>query len=159
MPLSSLPYSAAELTAMLENLQRQAAREGLDFTGYLESATKWNTHMALTAGAYAQAEEPHRFDTFHLALFYACFTEGKDLSDLAIIASAAAAAGLDAARMEAALKEGVYDSTIGEAADEARRRGITGVPTFILGNRRVVVGAQPSEALRKAVEEAAAGMG
>ena len=75
MPLSALPYTEGELSAMMDNLRRQAAGEGLDFGGLARERGLVNTHRALLAGSYAQAEEPERFRTFHKALFRAHFTE------------------------------------------------------------------------------------
>jgi predicted DsbA family dithiol-disulfide isomerase len=155
-PLSSLPYTPDELAAMMENLRRHAAAEGLAFAARSPHSLLANTHRALAAGAYAQREEPERFAEFHHALFRAAFTEDRNVGDPGVLRAVAAASGLDLARLDAALDAGTYEPALREAAAEARRRGITAVPSFDFGGGRLLVGAHPPEALAQAAERAAA---
>ena len=153
LPLSALPYTAGELSAMIDNLRRQAAGEGLDFSGLGGERGLINTHRALLAGCYAQEVEPERFDTFHHALFRAHFTEGRNINDDEVLGSLAASSGLDAVQMMAALFEGTFEEVLRETAAEAGRGSITAVPAFRFDGRRLIVGAQPAAALAKAVEK------
>lgn len=41
-------------------------------------------------------------------------------------------------------------------AEEARAMGVTGVPTFVIGGRHVVSGAQPTELWTRVIEEVSA---
>ncbi len=152
MPLSALPYSPEELSAMIDNLRRHAAGEGLDFSGLGEGRALVNTHRALLAGCYAQEEEPERFESFHHALFHAHFTEGLNINDDTVLEKLAVSSGLDAARMTAALDGGTFEETLRETAAEAGREGVTAVPAFLLEGRHLVVGAQPAATLAMGIE-------
>lgn len=154
LPLSELPYRADDLATMMANLHVEAEKEGLDFSGHIRSETgRVNSHRALLAGAYAQAEEPERFEAFHWALFQAYFAGGKNLADPAVVAEAAAAAGLDGEKMEAALDKAAYEAVLKKNAAEAGTFGITGLPYFIFGEKEAVVGAEKVEVLRKAARK------
>ena len=152
MPLSALPYTAEELSAMIDNLRRQAVGEGINFSGLGVERGLVNTHRALLAGCYAQRDEPERFNSFHHALFHAHFSEGKNINDDRILERLANSSGLDVARMMAALDFGTFEEVLRETTAEAARTTITAVPAFHLDGRYLIVGAQPAAALAKAVE-------
>ena len=154
LPFLGLSYPPDRLSAMLDYLQRIAPEEGLDFTKRLQIARLANTHRALLVSAYTQAEEPEAFDRLHRKLFHAYFTEGKDIGDAGVLREIAMAARLDIGRMELALAAGDYESEIEKTTAEARRRGITGTPTFTFGNHQPPVpGAQPTEVLLQAIQQ------
>jgi len=157
LPLSSLGYDPDELDAMMANLRRQAAAEGIDFAPRSPASLLANTHRALAASAWAQVEAPGHFEAFHHAIFRASFCEPHNIGDPAVLRDLAIAAGLDAARMDAALAAGAGEDAVRDAALDARRRGITAVPAFVFGGSRVVVGAHPVAALVQAAEQAAGG--
>lgn len=141
---------------MQEHLQRNAAAEGIDFARRSLSSQLVNTHRALAASLHAQAEEPDRFEAFHHALFRANFSEMRNIGEPAVLRDIASAAGLDLARLDAALETGAGDSAFREAAAEAHRHRITAIPAFVFGGNRVIVGAHPEAALVQAAEDAAA---
>jgi len=149
MPVEELPYSPDVWARMQEALARNAAAEGLEVGARPKVS---NTHRALAAGAYAQAEEPARFPAFHQRLFRAYFAEGRDLGDPEVIETVAGSAGLDLARLGRALDGGSYDRAIAETGEDARRMGITGTPTFVFDRRLAAEGAQPVSVLRDALD-------
>jgi predicted DsbA family dithiol-disulfide isomerase len=152
MPLSALPYTAEELSAMIDNLRQHAVAEGLDFSGLGGERGLVNTHRALLAGCYAQEDEPKRFEGFHHAIFRAHFTEGSDINDDEVLKGLAASSGLDVERMMAALDGSTLEEVLRSTTAEAGRRGVTAVPAFRFNDRHLIVGAQPASALAKAVE-------
>lgn len=152
MPLSALSYTAEELSAMIDNLKRHAAGEGLDFSGLGVERGIVNTHRALLAGCYAQQDEPAQFSSFHHALFHAHFTEGKNINDDGILEKLAKSSGLDATRMMEALDSGTFEGVLRETAAKAARTTITAVPAFHLDGRYLIVGAQPVEAIAKVIK-------
>ena len=154
LPLSSLGYDPDELAMMMGNLQRQAAAEGIDFAPRSPASLLANTHRALAASAWAQVEAPGHFEAFHHALFGANFCVTRNIGDPGVLRDLATAAGLDAARMDAALAAGAGEDAVRGAALDARRRSITAVPAFVFGGRQVVVGAHPPAALAQAAEQA-----
>jgi len=151
MPVEDLPYPPDVWARMQDALRRSAAAEGLD-VGKRPKVS--NTHRALAAGAYAQAEEPERFAGFHRRLFEGYFAEGHDLGDPAVVCRLATEADVDVSRMIEALDEGRYESTIKDTAHDARVMGISGTPTFVFDRRFAASGAQPTETLVRAFERA-----
>ena len=149
MSVEDLPYSPEQWQRMQEALRRSADDEGLE-VGKRPMVS--NTHRALVAGAYAQAEEPERFPTFHEALFRGYFAEGRDLGGPGVVADLARGSGLDVERMTDALEDGRYESELTATTEQARRLGITGTPTFVFGNRYSAVGAQPADVLLRAID-------
>jgi predicted DsbA family dithiol-disulfide isomerase len=86
-------------------------------------------------------------------LFRRYFREGEDISDPDVLAAAATAVGMDEPLVRRLLAS---DADVEEirAEDAAfREMGVTGVPTFILGNRYVITGAQPPEVWTRIVAE------
>ncbi len=87
------------------------------------------------------------------ALFRAYFREGRDIGDTDVLADIADSAGLDAALIRQLL-QGDSDRDEIRARDAwAREHGVTGVPTFVVGQRHAVPGAQPPELWDKVIAE------
>ena len=63
--------------------------------------------------------------------------------------------GLDAAALEAALTSNQYEAAVKADVEAAQKAGISGTPTFVI-NGKLLVGAQPIDAFKKAVDEALA---
>lgn len=88
-------------------------------------------------------------------LFAAHFADGRDIGDADVLADLAAAAGLDRALVAELLAGDADREVVRTQADHARTIGISGVPTMVFDRRLAVVGAQPVEALRQALVQAA----
>jgi predicted DsbA family dithiol-disulfide isomerase len=159
-------------------------REGISREQYLTtkfgSAERY-THIAQRVAAAAREEgltyamdkigrQPNTIDAHRLirwaesigkaaemkqTLMNLYFTEGADLTDRAVLADAAAAVGLDRAKVEAALASDEGIAQIEREAEAAKEAGIQGVPMFIFGGRFAVSGAQSPEYLAEAIERAA----
>ena len=98
-----------------------------------------------------------RQDEVAEALFKAYFIEGADLTNHDTLAGVASSAGLD---RDAALRYLGSDEDrelVAKADVEARTAGIGGVPFFIFNRRIGVSGAQESDVLVQAMEQALAG--
>ncbi|HEX5309609.1 MAG TPA: DsbA family protein [Solirubrobacteraceae bacterium] len=67
--------------------------------------------------------------------FHSAFAEGNDLSQPAHVLRAAAAAGLDAQAVEAAVAAPEVKSALRDATDAAHRLGVFGVPTMAVGEQ------------------------
>ena len=89
-------------------------------------------------------------------LFAAYFREGRDIGDRAVLVEIAEAAGLDGAAIERLLASDADEEGVRARDAHARARGVTGVPTFVVGGRHVLPGAQPPELWAKVVAELAA---
>ncbi|MCR9148780.1 MAG: DsbA family oxidoreductase [Rhodobacteraceae bacterium] len=93
------------------------------------------------------------------ALFRAYFAEGRDIGAAAVLADIGAAAGLDRAMLEMLLAGEADRAEIAARDAHARARGVRAVPTFIVGGRHAVEGAQPPELWLRVIDELAAGRG
>jgi predicted DsbA family dithiol-disulfide isomerase len=82
------------------------------------------------------------------ALFRAYFEEARDIGDAAVLAGIAASAGVTGWPQQADGKQ------VAALEEDVRNLGISAVPTFILGRRLGVSGAQAPEALAQAMREA-----
>ncbi len=78
-----------------------------------------------------------------MALFRRYFELGEDISDAEVLRAAAEEAGLDGAVIERLLAGSADCDELRAEAAAAHEMGVTGVPTFILGSRYVISGAQP----------------
>ena len=76
------------------------------------------------------------------ALFRAYFVEGKDIGDAESLVQIAKGAGLEAAMVTRLLASDADIEDIRARDANARARGLTGVPTFIIANQHVLTGAQ-----------------
>ncbi len=108
-----------------------------------------NSRSALMAAEFAR--ETEKFKPFHESLFAAYFSHGLDIGSLDVLRQLGQEAGLDVEAMEEAVKSGRYLPRLQEAQQEASRAGVTGVPTFVIGNKKTIVGAQPLDVFRKTI--------
>lgn len=141
-------YRSAKFGSWERSRERDAqvaavgAEEGIDFH---------HERMARTPSTFAAhrliwlAGRDGRQDEMVEALFRAYFVEGKDIGDAAVLADLAAYAGIARQRAEALLagNEGAVEVRAAEA--DAQRRGVSGVPTFVIDGRATFSGAQRSE--------------
>ncbi|WP_163576227.1 DsbA family oxidoreductase [Halomonas faecis] len=91
------------------------------------------------------------------ALFRCYFVEGQDIGDSAVLANAARDGGLADIDLPAFLAGDQGRREVRAALDEARRLGVSGVPTFIIDDTVGLAGAQPPETLRQAILERCGG--
>lgn len=90
------------------------------------------------------------------ALFRAYWQEGRDIGDAAVLADIAGSAGMDAAAVARLLaSEADADDILARDID-ARKKGVTAVPTFLIDRRYVVQGAQPPSMWQGVISEIAA---
>lgn len=87
------------------------------------------------------------------ALFSAYFKEGRDIGDIETLADIADNAGMDAAVVTRLLKSDEDKQSIRDRDVHSREMGVNSVPTFIVGSRHAVPGAQPPELWTKVIKE------
>jgi len=86
-------------------------------------------------------------------LFHRYFRKGEDIGEPEVLTKVARTAGMDA-EVIARLLEGDADLEEIRGMDrQAREMGVTGVPTFIIGGKYAVTGAQETETWLKITDE------
>ena len=87
------------------------------------------------------------------ALFRAYWREGRDIGDLSVLANLAGQVGMDAAAMTRLLATDADAEDIAARDLDARRRGVTAVPAFMIAQQYVISGAQPPEVWGQVIDE------
>lgn len=88
-------------------------------------------------------------------LFDAYFVQGLDISERKVLVDIAVAAGLDGKAIGEMLDSDVDTDDIVARDKHARAQGVSGVPTFVVGEHYVLTGAQPSDLWGKVIAEIA----
>lgn len=107
-----------------------------------------NTRAALAVAEFARDEG--LLDPFRRAAMDGYWRDGRDLEDPAVLRDLARGVALDPDRAVEAATDRDYLDRIGRTRREAGAAGVTGIPTFFIGER-VIVGCQPYETLADAV--------
>jgi predicted DsbA family dithiol-disulfide isomerase len=84
------------------------------------------------------------------------FRDGGDLTDIDVLAQAAADCGLDADDVRRRLATGEDVELVSGQAQEAADKGISGVPTYVFARKYAVSGAQPPDQLARAIRQVSA---
>lgn len=182
------PHHPFEIEWHPFQLNPDMPRDGMDRRRYLEAKFGGRANAAATYARIAEAAEaagvemnferiartPNTLDAHRLihwaglegrqsaavsALFRAYLAEGRDIGDHAVLADIAGKVGLDPAMTERLLASDADLDEIRARDEHARARGVTGVPTFVVGNRHVVPGAQPPDLWQSVIDELGAQSG
>jgi predicted DsbA family dithiol-disulfide isomerase len=89
-------------------------------------------------------------------LFRRYFVEGADIGQIKILAAIADEAGMDGELVEELLASDADRELVEREDSLARKIGINGVPTFLIGGKMLISGAQDAEALARAIDRVAA---
>jgi predicted DsbA family dithiol-disulfide isomerase len=87
------------------------------------------------------------------ALFHAYFVEARDIGNPEVLADIADGIEMDAAVVTRLLLTDEDSQSIRDRDAHSRQMGINSVPTFIVGNKHAVPGAQPPELWAKVIAE------
>ncbi|HEV3114141.1 MAG TPA: DsbA family oxidoreductase [Candidatus Binataceae bacterium] len=129
-------------------IESMAAEGGLEMR---PPAVLANSYLALAAQEFAR--EHQRVDAFEERVFRAYFHDQANIGDRAVLMELAQDVGLDAQQLDQALAEDRYAMRLKNTTLAAHQRGISGVPTFIIGDYPLV-GAQSADVMRQILERA-----
>ncbi|MFC5277493.1 DsbA family protein [Halorubrum rubrum] len=133
-----------------ENVRR--LQEEYDAEMDLEIATDVDSLDAQVVSYYVKEHYPYdAWLAFDEAIFAALWREGEDIGDRDLLVSLAADSGVAPAEVRSALDDDTLREAVTELFEEAKRRGVTGVPTFAYDGH-AARGAVPPEHLRRLVE-------
>ena len=110
-----------------------------------------NSRAALAATEFAR--ESGRDEALEERIYRAYFNEGVNIGDAETVARLAAEAGLDAGEVADAIKSSSYEMRLKNNSLAAHQRGVSGVPTFFIGEFPLV-GAQSLDATRAILKRA-----
>lgn len=130
---------AMDIEAIHARLKALMDGEGLQFN---ERRYTYNSRLA--------QELAKAFDNLRDPLYRAYFADGKNIGDIDVLVGIAEASGISADVARQVLVERRFKAAVDADWEQARRYGITGVPTFVAGGRKLV-GAQPYDVLERFV--------
>lgn len=142
--------TVAEAEAAQEQMAARFADLGLTFDW--RSARICSTYDAHRLAALAA--DHGRADQVDEGLRRAHFSEGRALSDPAVLRDVASGAGLPADAVDRVLAGDDYAESVRADIELARSIGVRGVPFFVFDGRLAVSGAQPVEVLAGALAQA-----
>jgi predicted DsbA family dithiol-disulfide isomerase len=133
-----------------ERLRQIAESYGMEF---VSTKRIYNTRLAHEATEYARLH--NKGNEFHKVLFRKVYADGQDPSQWDVLRSAAEEVHLDADEMQREVEDEKYLATVVDQVRWAYQIGVTGVPTYVINNRYAIVGAQPYEVFKSALEQIA----
>jgi predicted DsbA family dithiol-disulfide isomerase len=113
-----------------------------------------NSRLALSTAEYAR--EHGKYDEVRIALTKAHWDGTAELDRVADLKRVAAEAGLDPEELERALDAGRYEAVLDRHREEAESVGINAIPAHIVGQRYLLMGAQPYEAFIEVLDSVSA---
>ena len=140
--------SAEQRKAMQAQMKARMDAEGLP---YGERTHTYNSRLSQELGKWADTQPDG--DAFHDTMFRAYFVEVRDISNADVLLEIVAQVGLSVDGAREVLEKRTFKDAVDKDWELSRRYGVTGVPTFVVGQRGVV-GAQPYEVLEQLVKEA-----
>jgi len=145
---TSPPVQPDRWKAMNDHLSQLAAEEGLELS---RPETRSNSHLSLIADLFARDQGQQ--EPFHTRMFQAYWQQQRNIGRREVVLDVARESGLDTAELEQAIDDGRYEPELAAAYEQAHDYGISGVPTYIIGDYKIV-GAQPYEVLEQALQAA-----
>ncbi len=106
---------------------------------------------AQIASWYINNEHPGRWLDFDEAVFRTLWVEGRDIGDPEVLVDLAEGTGVDGTEIREALADEELRDDLQEMFTDARRQGVTGVPTFVYDGH-AARGAVPPEQLERLIE-------
>lgn len=130
-------------------MEQRADSLGLTFT----RGRTWTSNSLLSLEAAEYAAEQGLATEFHKAMFKAYFTDLSEIGSLDEIVRVGVSAGLPEEELRQVLTDRRYRDAVEEGINWARQIGVQAVPTFVLGGRFAIVGAQEGAAFEQVLRE------
>lgn len=146
----SLDYSEEQWGGMMNGLLEMAREEGVALTPPSFIA---NSHAALLLAEAVKEAGREKFYTLHRKIYQAYFLQDKNIGDRTVLAELASASGIEKTLAEKAWSDNSYEETLRKNMAMAVQAGVTGTPTFFIGEQRLT-GAVENAVLKKAADTA-----
>jgi len=147
-------FGSTDKVKPIHNALLQAGQaEGIDFAfeKILRTPNTINSHRLIRWSHSAGVQ-----DAVVERLFRGYFLEGADIGDIKVLAQLGAEAGMDAELVEELLNSDADREKVEHEDTMARKIGINGVPTYLIGGKVLVTGAQDAEHLVHVIDRVAA---
>jgi predicted DsbA family dithiol-disulfide isomerase len=141
--------SAADALAAESRLAGLAAAEGIGFEPERPVGNTFDTHRVLQLGL-AKGVQAELLGAVNKAYF----AQARPVFDRDVISAIAAGAGLDAATVGEVLDGDSFAAEVRKDEAQARDLGISGVPFYVFDMALGVSGAQPTQTLTSALNQA-----
>jgi predicted DsbA family dithiol-disulfide isomerase len=135
-----------DIPKMQAQMRARMAAEGLP---YGDRKMTFNSRLAQELASWAVTQPGG--EAIHDALFRAYFVDGKNIGDPDVLVELAKSVGLSADEARKVIDTRSHKAAVDADWEKSREYGVTGVPTYVVGDRGVV-GAQPYEALEELVK-------
>lgn len=133
-----------------ETLTALGQEVGFDFS-FSDEMRIYNTRKAHQLLMWAQSEEK-QFD-LELALFYAYFSENKDVSSDDVLVECAVSVGLDESIAKNVITDPSWAEAVASTEQQWLEAGINAVPAIIINRKHLISGAQTSDLLVSAINQ------
>lgn len=130
----------SQTNEMYEHLRNRGREYGLNFC---DVRVLPNSRRSLIVGEYSRIMGKN--EEFTDTIFKAYFEDCLDIGNDEVIIDLAKKIGLTKKDVENALEDPLLQKTYSNNCAEAKKRNITGVPTFIINDEYTIVGAQPEQ--------------
>ena len=135
-----------DIETMKQRMSGLMAEEKLP---YVNRSHTYNSRLAQELSKWG--ESFHEGEALNLKLFEAYFSEGRNLSEPKVLLEVAEAVGLEPDDAKEVIVQRSFREAVNKDWRRASEFGVTGVPTFVYGNRGLI-GAQPYEALVELIQ-------
>jgi len=132
-----------------ENVRRLQERYDVEMD--LDIAEDIDSLSAQSVSYHIKEVAPERWRAFDEAVFEVLWVDGRDIGDREVLRDLAREGGLEPELVDEALDDEAIRSQLFDRFEEARRHGVTGVPTFTYDGY-AARGAVPPEQLKRLVE-------
>ncbi|MDQ2050726.1 DsbA family oxidoreductase [Natronolimnohabitans sp. A-GB9] len=132
-----------------QNVRRLRAEYDVEMAQ--ELAIEVDSLPAQQASWYVKGEYPARWAAFDEAIYDALWQDGRDIGERDVLTDLADDVGLPVGEIRSAIDDDGLRTELEDRFTMAQRRGITGVPTFVAGDR-VARGAVPPAKLERLLE-------
>ena len=139
-----------DLEAMHARMKGLMDTEGLP---YERRTHTYNSRLAQELAKWADSQPG--FEAIHQALYRAYFVESRNIGDPEVLVDIAKKVGLPEDEARTVLLDRTFKEAVDADWQNARRYGITGVPSFVAGGTKVV-GAQPYDVVAEQLRAAGA---
>ena len=135
-----------DIKAMKQRMSALMTEENL---AYGNRSHTYNSRLAQELAKWGESFPEG--EALNLKLFEAYFAEGRNLAEPEVLLDVAEVAGLPLETAEEVIRQRSFRDAVDTDWKRAHELGVTGVPTFVSGNRGLV-GAQPYEALVQLIQ-------